>query len=86
MGKYYCIIYTKDNRRIQRVIHLKPQTFGFLEPNKHANDTNEVIKSLHYESSVEKRLPNVEIIPIENDSDEVVQKFNCTSGKAFITN
>jgi hypothetical protein len=74
MGRYYCIIYTKNNRRIERYIDLKPENFGFskkqTQEDKFANNKIDDLM---------KNLPVVEIVPIENDSSDLIQEFNCSS-------
>ncbi len=74
MGRYYSIIYTKNNRRIERHIDLKPENFGFTK-----NQTQEDKFANNKIDDLMKNLPVVEIVPIENDSSDLIQEFNCSS-------
>ena len=80
MGKYYCIILTKDNRRIVRVIDLKAEMFGFLNQSRIEKMKHHTRIDDDPKSKIQTNLPNVEIIPIESESFDLIQKFECATG------
>ena len=75
MGKYYCIIYTKDNRRIEKFIDLKPEMFGFSK--KQTKIADKLDDQINFS-------PTVEIVPIENDSYDLIQEFNCSTSELLL--
>jgi hypothetical protein len=76
MGKYSCIIYTKDSRRIERVIYLKPENFGFSKETKIEN----FVEESNDEVLINQKLPTVEIISINSGSNLTVREFHCQTG------
>lgn len=78
LGKYICVTYTSDNRRIERYIYLRPEKFGFIsKPNKatYATASNTVAS---------QKLPVVHIAVNENAYNDTAIEVICAAGELFI--